>query len=278
MILKKGDNNEIVKKIQAVLGVEQVGNFGDKTEKAVKEWQTKNGLVADGVVGDKTLAKMGIVIAPTTTSASLPTNTSASIPKVGAYNKDMIEKGVKSKGYKWFDEKDMLLNIVGVRNSSVGKKVTNAFDDKITLSYKENGLWQFKEWAITTDAGKKGVIEFHNSKGVARLVEGQYIGSHAIVKHQGKYEALRQVNNLKVFRDANKDMMFDENIIQEGNFFGINIHKAGVDSTNVENWSEGCQVFKKASDFEEFMAIARKSKAVHGNSFTYTLINSNDLV
>jgi peptidoglycan hydrolase-like protein with peptidoglycan-binding domain len=277
MILKKGDNNEIVKKIQAVLGVEQVGNFGDKTEKAVKEWQTKNGLVADGIVGDKTLAKMGIVIAPTTTSASLPTNTSASIPKVGAYNKDMIEKGVKSKGYKWFDEKDMLLNIVGVRNSSVGQKVTNAFDDKLTLSYKENGVWKYKEWTNTTDAGKKGVLEYHNPNGVARLVEGQYIGSHAIGLHQGKYEALRQVKAVKVFRDANKDMMFDEKTIQEG-IFGINIHKAGVDSTYVENWSEGCQVFKKASDFEEFMAIARKSKAVHGNSFTYTLINSNDLV
>jgi peptidoglycan hydrolase-like protein with peptidoglycan-binding domain len=44
MILKKGDNNEIVKKIQAVLGVEQVGNFGPKTEEAVKAWQVKNGL------------------------------------------------------------------------------------------------------------------------------------------------------------------------------------------------------------------------------------------
>ena len=42
MILKKGDNNEIVKKIQAVLGVEQVGNFGEKTEKAVKDWQLWN--------------------------------------------------------------------------------------------------------------------------------------------------------------------------------------------------------------------------------------------
>ena len=272
MILKKGDNNEIVKKIQAVLGVEQVGNFGDKTEKAVKEWQTKNGLVADGIVGDKTLAKMGIVVEAVATAIA-----EAIVPKVGIYNKDIIEKAVKSKGYKWFDEKDMLLNIVGVRNLSVGKKVTNAFDDKLTLSYKENGVWQYKEWTNTTDAGKKGVMEFHNSNGVARLVEGQYIGSHAIGLHQGKYEALKQAKAVKVYRDANKDMMFDETKVQEG-IFGINIHKAGVDSTYVENWSEGCQVFKRSKDFEEFMAIVRKSKAVHGNSFTYTLINTNDLL
>ncbi len=65
--------------------------------------------------------------------------------------------------------------------------------------------------------------------------------------------------------------------IQEG-VFGINIHKAGADSTYVENWSEGCQVFKRAKDFDEFMAICRKAKDIHGNSFTYTLIETKDIV
>ena len=49
------------------------------------------------------------------------------------------------------------------------------------------------------------------------------------------------------------------------------------DSTYVENWSEGCQVFKKSADFEAFMKICRKSKDLHGNSFTYTLIESTDI-
>jgi hypothetical protein len=52
----------------------------------------------------------------------------------------------------------------------------------------------------------------------------------------------------------------------------------GVDSTYVENWSEGCQVFKRAADFEEFMTICRKSAKIHGASFTYTLIESKDIV
>lgn len=197
------------------------------------------------------------------------------------YTKEQIEAAVKAKGYVWFEDaanKSYDVNIVGVRNSSTGNKVTNLFDDMITISYKdETGNWVFKQWMNTTEPGKKGVMEYHNKNGVARLVEGQYRGSHALGLHQGKYEALRQVKAVKVFRDANKDMMFDEKTIQEG-IFGINIHKAGVDSTFVENWSEGCQVFKRSKDFEEFMAIVRKSKAVHGNSFTYTLINSNDLV
>jgi hypothetical protein len=193
------------------------------------------------------------------------------------YSKDKIESAVKAKGYVWFEgAKDFDVNIVGVRNSDTGNAVTNAFDDRITVSYKENGNWVYHEWIITTDPGKKGVMEYHNAAGVARLVEGQYRGSHHLGLHQGKYEALRQKSNVKVYRDPNRDMKYDENKIQEG-VFGINIHKAGVDSTFVENWSEGCQVFKRAKDFEEFMVIMRKAKDVHGNSFTYTLIESADI-
>ena len=193
------------------------------------------------------------------------------------YSKDKIESAVKAKGYVWFEgAKDFDVNIVGVRNSATGNAVTNAFDDRITVSYKENGNWVYKEWVITTDPGKKGVMEYHNAAGVARLVEGQYRGSHMLGLHQGKYEALRQKSNVKVYRDPNRDMKYDENKIQEG-VFGINIHKAGVDSTFVENWSEGCQVFKRAKDFEEFMVIMRKAAAVQGNSFTYTLIESADI-
>jgi hypothetical protein len=194
------------------------------------------------------------------------------------YTKEQIEKAVKAKGYAWFEgAKDFDVNIVGVRNSSTGHKVTNVFDDHMTVSYKEGGEWKFKSWACTTDPGTKGVKEFHNAAGVARLVEGQYRGSHTLGLHQGKYEALKQAKNVKVYRDANKDMTYDESKIQEG-IFGINIHKAGADSTYVENWSEGCQVFKKSADFEEFMSICRKSAAIHGKSFTYTLIESSDVV
>jgi len=193
------------------------------------------------------------------------------------YSKDKIESAVKAKGYVWFEgAKDFDVNIVGVRNSDTGNAVTNAFDDRITVSYKENGNWVYKEWIITTDPGKKGVMEYHNAAGVSRLVEGQYRGSHHLGLHQGKYEALKQKSNVKVYRDPNRDMIYDENRIQEG-VFGINIHKAGVDSTLVENWSEGCQVFKRAKDFEDFMVIMRKAAAVHGNSFTYTLIESTDI-
>jgi putative chitinase len=59
MLLKKGDNNENVKLMQQKLGIEPaVTNFGPKTETAVKEFQSKNGLPADGIVGPATWAKI----------------------------------------------------------------------------------------------------------------------------------------------------------------------------------------------------------------------------
>jgi hypothetical protein len=196
------------------------------------------------------------------------------------YTREQIEKAVKGKGYAWFEgTKDYDLNIVGVRNSATGNKVTNVFDDKITVSYKLNGEWQFHVWNATTDPGKKGVMEYHNAGGVARLVEGQYRGSHSIGLHQGKYKALKQAKPVKVYRDPNRDMTYDETKIAEG-IFGINIHRSSATgtSTYVENWSEGCQVFSTVTDFDKFMALCEKASAIHGNSFTYTLIESVDLV
>jgi len=192
------------------------------------------------------------------------------------YTREQIEAAVKKMGYKYFENGEFNVNVIGIRNSTPGKKVSNLFDDWISLSYKEGGAWKFFIWAATTDPGTKGVKEFHNAGGVARLVPGQYPGSHAIGLHQGKYEALKQAKNVKVYRDANKDMVYDESKITEG-VYGINIHHAGADSTYVENWSEGCTVFKKIKDFDAFMGIVKKAASLHGNSFTYTLIESKDI-
>jgi putative chitinase len=59
-MLKIGSQGALVKLLQEKLGVTADGAFGPGTEKALKEWQTKNGLVADGVAGQITLGKMGV--------------------------------------------------------------------------------------------------------------------------------------------------------------------------------------------------------------------------
>ena len=180
---------------------------------------------------------------------------------------EQLRATMAAKKYAFFENGEYNLNIVGIRNSATGSKVTNAFDDKLVVAYKLDGVWIVKEYPITTD----------NGGGTARLVCNQYRGSHAIGLHQGKYEALRQVGPVTVYRDFTKDGIYQTDKTETG-VFGINIHKAGVDSTRVDDWSHGCQVFKRVADFNEFMLLAKKAATFHGNRFTYTLIESKDLV
>jgi putative chitinase len=87
MLLKKGDNNENVKLLQSKLGVDPVGNFGPATEAAVKAFQTKNGLIADGIVGDGTWNKiMGLAI-----TAPVPAQAPTPIASVGGLKLDKLK-------------------------------------------------------------------------------------------------------------------------------------------------------------------------------------------
>jgi hypothetical protein len=180
---------------------------------------------------------------------------------------EQLKATMAAKKYAFFEGGEYNLNIVGIRNSSTGSKVTNAFDDKLVVAYQVAGAWVIKEYPITTD----------NGGGTARLVCNQYRGSHAIGLHQGKYEALKQCGPVTVYRDYSKDGIYQTDKTETG-VFGINIHKAGVDSTRVDDWSHGCQVFKRVADFNEFMLLAKKAATFHGNRFSYTLIESKDLV
>ena len=197
-------------------------------------------------------------------------------------SKEKIEQTLKEKGYKWFEQGDYNLNIVGVRNSDTKDKVTNRFDDKITLSYKVDGKWQFHSFNCTTDPGTHWVENIMRKEGVAILKPGQYRSSHKIRKHQGRYEALGQQNPVKVYRDNNRNHTYDlyEESVQEG-LFGINIHRAtkyaGKKSTQVDKWSAGCQVIASNDDWKLFMKICRKARDTWNNNFTYTLLESKDV-
>lgn len=186
--------------------------------------------------------------------------------KIMNITRELIEKTMKAKKFAYFENGDYNVNIIGIRNNSTGKRVTNRFDDWMTISYKINGEWKFAIWNCTVD----------NGDGSARLVEGQYRSSFTTGLHRGKYMALKQCKPLKVYRDWNlKDGTYDESKIYD-DVSGLNIHMAGEDSTLVNNWSEGCQVFKRKKDFLAFMKIILESEKLHGKIFTYTLISSND--
>ena len=192
------------------------------------------------------------------------------------YTREQIETTVKSKGYKWFEDnsnKGYDVNIVGVRNSETNGRVTNAFDDCMTISYKVEGQWKFHCFPCTTDPGTHWVENILNDRGVAILKPGQYRGSHKLRLHQGKYLALGQKKPMSIYRDANLDGKYDlieESVREE--LVGINIHRAtsraGGKSTRIDKWSAGCQVIADNDDWHEFLDICQTAREIWGNSFT----------
>ncbi|MEA3276446.1 MAG: N-acetylmuramoyl-L-alanine amidase [Pseudomonadota bacterium] len=56
--LRRGAQGDTVNRIQAALGIKVDGDFGPKTEAAVRQFQRDNGLVPDGIVGPMTWAAL----------------------------------------------------------------------------------------------------------------------------------------------------------------------------------------------------------------------------
>jgi len=202
---------------------------------------------------------------------------------MGCYTREQIETTMESKGYKYFTGGDLDVNIIGIRNSETKNRVTNAFDDCMTLSYKIKGEWQFHCFPCTTDPGTHWVKNVMNDKGVAILKPGQYRRSHKLRLHLNKYLALGQKENVTVYRDNNRDNNYDLNESKtDTGIFGINIHRAtersGSKSTRVDKWSAGCQVIADNDDWHEFLDVCQSAREIWGNSFTYTLLESKDIV
>jgi len=57
--IRQGSRGPLVQEVQEILGIAPAdGIFGPGTARLVKEWQSANGLVADGIVGPNTLGKL----------------------------------------------------------------------------------------------------------------------------------------------------------------------------------------------------------------------------
>jgi hypothetical protein len=166
------------------------------------------------------------------------------------------------------------LNIIGIRSNT---SVPNVFNDSINVLFTDNtGRLASFSWMATTDPGTYWLKSPMNPQGTAILKPGQYVGSHALGMHRGKYLALVQVRPLTVIRDFNRDGKADYSTgREETGLFGINIHRALASGTTktIDNFSAGCQVFANAEDFSVFLQLAERHKNLYGNSFTYTLLS-----
>jgi hypothetical protein len=199
---------------------------------------------------------------------------------IKSFTLDQIKSAMIAKGYKWFEEGDFNLNLIGVRNSDTGDTVTNAFDDTFFIAYRDAGKWKIHNYACTTDPGAHWQQAPMNAGGTASLVPNQYRSTWRIDLHQGVYKALKQFKPVDTYRDKNKDLKYTRHIEDITNgIYGINIHRASATgvSNRVDKWSAGCQVIADSADFANLMYLAHVAEKKYGNSFTYTLLESKNI-
>lgn len=145
---------------------------------------------------------------------------------------------------------------------------------------KTVGLQRLKIYTITTDPGVYWLEHPMSTLGAADVVPAQNINCWGLGFHKQnpQHEALVQISPIKVYRDNNKDSTVDDISKIETGMFGIDIHganKIGI-TTNIGQWSAGCQVFNEWAKKEEFISICKIFKAAHNNKFTYTLLEEKD--
>ena len=109
LVLKQGSTGSTVKTLQQKLknwgyytGAVD-GIYGAKTVAAVKYFQRKNGLTADGIAGPKTLSAMGISSGSSSaTSSTLCAPPSSSIPiSTCSPNSSRAKRGAKVTSDRW---------------------------------------------------------------------------------------------------------------------------------------------------------------------------------
>jgi hypothetical protein len=178
--------------------------------------------------------------------------------------------------YKIFEStsKDYNLNLIGIRDPT---PELDDFGCRLWAIWKTPSGWKSRDWQITTLPGSRYMKEvLLNREGCAILKPGQYLGCYKVRLHRGQYRAVCQDRPVQVYRDGNRDDVFDLDpaMLRSGNY-GINIHQPGqAVASSVYNNSAGCQVFKRRADFREYMWLVERSIALWGNRLTYSLLDA----
>lgn len=144
----------------------------------------------------------------------------------------------------------------------------NKFDDKVYLyEVTQEGVRPtfYKSYPCTTNAGSVGLKSFekYNKNGCA-VALADYIGynTHVFGKH-GKTQYYAYVQTFKgkqypYMRDNDKDNQAENFGQIYWDRIGMNIHKAGVDTEDINGNSIGCLVYKRLRDFDTFMLWAKR--------------------
>jgi hypothetical protein len=138
----------------------------------------------------------------------------------------------------------------------------DSFDDK-AFTYTCFGDAQRPKFIMsrngTTNAGSYGLLHFekYNHLGCAVLKSDVIVyNSHAYGLHHGK-AAYVEVKGFPYYRDNNRNQRAEEIGPELNDIIGANVHRAGQNSTVIDNWSTGCLVtanLKKFLAWVDFMS------------------------
>lgn len=138
----------------------------------------------------------------------------------------------------------------------------DTFDDK-AFTYECFGATKKPKFIMarngTTNAGSYGLKQFHeyNHLGCAVLKSDVIVyDSHKFGKHKGK-DAYRQSKGFPYFRDNNKNNRAEEIGTEFSDIILANVHRAGVNSTVIKNWSTACLVTANLQKFLDFLAYMK---------------------
>lgn len=218
--IKYGSSGEEVKKLQTELNkhgykLDVDGQFGSKTQSAVKDYQKKNNLSVDGIVGENT---WGSLTAGNKTASSSQTkqsksnssNTTKSTKtqtKRPTYKKSDDVKKAEKKLNNW--EK----NAPGDYESKYSAEIDGILNDilnreKFTYNLNADPLYeQYRE--LYTQNGKKAMMD---TVGEASALTGGYSNSYAVTAgSQAYHEYLDNLNEVALdLRDRAYEQYGDE--------------------------------------------------------------------
>src|SRR5829696_1621028 len=139
----------------------------------------------------------------------------------------------------------------------------DSFDDKV-FTYECYGDAKPPKFIMsragTTNAGSYGLKHFedYNHLGCAVLKSDIIVyNSHTFGAHKGK-PAYRQAKAFPYFRDANRNERAEEIGDQHEDIIFANVHRAGVNSTVIKNWSTACLVTANLSKYLEWLKWMNK--------------------
>lgn len=220
-----------------------------------------------------------------------PLSSTTSNPKI-----DKLINFLKSKKYKTYDQIGVL-NIVALQSSKKDNgSVSNKFDDVLNVFYRnKNGNWDLLEYQITTMPGyfpqssfTGTLLDYFLQPQCMLLSLGQYVDmckldtytvhhDFEISNDPPKKEKCLRADKVTVhINDSTKIYNYKSETMDMSLF--VLLHKSSDTSAeNVYNYSNGAQVFKTASQWEQFLTLCENQvTTAQKDTFTYTLCKQSE--